>query len=176
MIDDLKEYVREIDDYPVEGIKFKDIGTVLSNPQAFRQVVSKMESLVAHRVPDAIVSPDARGWLFAAPVAYNLGLPLYMARKPNKLPPETVCVEYDYEYASGELHLSADADLTGKRVAIIDDVNATGGTALALRDLVLKQGADSVSYFCFIDILGAGGNNKLHELDIDTGSVLFYEH
>ena len=171
---DFTKYIREVPDFPVKGILFKDIGPLLRNPEAFRIAVSDMESMAAHRVPDVIVSPDARGWLFAAPIAYTLGIPLHIARKPNKLPPETTSVQYDYEYASGELHISADHDYTGQRVLIVDDVNATGGTALALADLVRQRGAEHVSYICFINILLAGGKDRLREHEIEFGSVLNY--
>ena len=171
---DYSKYIREVPDFPVNGISFKDIGPLLSEPKAFRVAVSEMESMAAHRVPDVIISPDARGWLFAAPIAYTLGIPLHMARKPNKLPPETTAIEYDYEYANGELHISADHDYTNQHVLIMDDVNATGGTALALTELVRQQGAENVSYICFINIMIAGGKELLREHDVNFGSVLNY--
>ena len=172
---DFKHEIREVLDFPVTGISFKDIGPVIANPEVFRRAIASMEAIVAHRCPDILVSPDARGWLFAAPVAYNLGLPLHLVRKPGKLPPETNKIKYKYEYASGELHLSDLHDYKDKHVMIVDDVNATGGTALAIYDLLKRGGADKVSYGCFVDILGAGGRQRLERTGINTGSVVQYE-
>ena len=172
---DFKNDIREVLDFPVTGISFKDIGPVIANPDVFRRAIASMEAIVAHRSPDVLVSPDARGWLFAAPVAHNLGLPLHLVRKAGKLPPETNKIKYKYEYASGELHLSDLHDYTDMHVMIVDDVNATGGTAMAINDLLKRGGASKVSYACFVDILGAGGQQRLQRSGLDTGSVVRYE-
>lgn len=171
---DWKNEIREIPNFPIDGIFFKDITNVIAKPEVFRRAVAAMENIVVHRAPDVILSPDARGWLFAAPIAYNLGLPLHMVRKPGKLPPETSKISYKYEYATGELHLAESHDYTDLHVMIVDDVNATGGTALAIHDLVTKKGAKQVSYACFIDILSAGGTERLKRRGVNTGHVVSF--
>ena len=177
---DYKEYIREVPDWPTPGVNFKDISGLLADPIAYDDAIYHMAlNLVRAKHIGAIVSPDARGFLFGAPIAARLRIPFYMVRKPGKLPPPVNTINYDYEYASGSLELSDLVDfseLGNQKVAIIDDVNATGHTALAVADLVRRSGAQNIFYSCFIDLTFLQGFVKLNEQGIQTQSLISYEN
>jgi len=177
--DDYKELIREVKDWPVPGVNFKDISGLLADPIAFDDVIYRMSlNLARSKHVGAIVSPDARGFLFGAPIASRLRIPFYMVRKPGKLPPPVTSIDYDYEYASGTLELSdlVDfGDLGNQKVVIVDDVNATGNTALAITELVRKAGAQNIMYSCFMDLTFLQGSARLNEQGIQTQSLITYE-
>jgi len=169
----LKDVITTVPNFPVEGVMYKDVTSILQNPKAFEySVESLMKFCTGRRITD-IVSPDARGFLWGSPVAFLMGVSLHMVRKPNKLPPPVKSQSYDYEYASGVLEMKADAPLNANsNVCIIDDVNATGGTALAITDLLKTFGVQDICYASVIDLAFLGGSSKL---DMDTFSVVTYE-
>ena len=170
---DLKEVIQTIPDFPIEGVQYKDVTSILTNPKAFEYSVESLIKVCSGRRITDIVSPDARGFLWGAPVAFILGVPLHMVRKPNKLPPPVRSQSYEYEYASGVLEMKADAPLNANsRVCIIDDVNATGGTALAITDLLKTFDVEDICYASVIDLAFLGGSKKLN---MDTFSVVDYE-
>ena len=136
---DLKSKIREVQDWPKEGINFKDITTLLQDKDIFRFVVDELAGQYSESRIDKIVGVDARGFLFAAPVAYKLGTGLVICRKPGKLPYKTIGEKYELEYASNELHMHNDSVNIGERIVLIDDLIATGGTALAACNLIEKQ-------------------------------------
>ncbi len=169
----LKKVIRSVPDFPVEGVMYKDVTSILENPEAFDYSVELIIQYCESNIITDIVAPDARGFLWAAPVARELGIPLHMVRKPGKLPPPVRSKSYDYEYASGTLEMKADAPLNANsNVCIIDDVSATGGTALAIVDLLRTYAVVDMSYACVIDIASLGGTASL---DMDTFSVVTYE-
>lgn len=170
----IEQLIREVPDWPIEGVNYKDITPVVSDPSAFRHVTLQMQNFCKEFLVNCIVSPDARGWLFAAPIAQNLQTPFHLVRKPGKLPPEVTSIAYDYEYASGILEMRP-ASFAGKTVCIVDDVNATGGTALATAELVRNMGAKRVVYACFIDLSFLGGTQKLEEQGVTVYSYLNYD-
>ena len=170
----IQKLIREVPDWPVEGVNFKDISPVVSDPSAFRHITLKIEQFCKEQFVNTIVSPDARGWLFAAPLSQKLQIPMHLIRKPGKLPPPVASVDYDYEYASSTLEMP-NTDLTGKIVCIIDDVSATGGTALATVDLIKQAGAKKIVYACFIDLAFLGGTEKLEQQGVAVYSYLKYE-
>jgi len=171
----IKDYITEVPDFPLEGVNFKDITGILAAPEALRYCVDALANYSRENSIEAIVSPDARGWLFAAGVALTQRLPLHIVRKPGKLPPDTKGVFYDYEYASGTLEIKADADLQGKRVLIIDDVNATGGTALAVTQMLRDHFAvDSIFYGAVMDLTYLDGSAKLNAQKVSTYSIVEY--
>lgn len=169
----LKEVITTIPDFPVEGVMYKDVTSILQDPKAFRYSVERLTQYCMSQDITDIVAPDARGFLWGAPVALGLGVPLHMVRKPGKLPPPRRSQSYDYEYASGVLQIKADANLnSNSNVCIIDDVNATGGTARAITDLLETFGVEDMCYASVIDLAFLGGSSKLN---MDTFSVVTYE-
>lgn len=136
----LKSRIRDVADFPKPGIGFKDITPLLEDPAAFRACIAALGERVAAHRPDALVAIESRGFIFGAPLATHLGLPLIVVRKPGKLPRATRSVSYQLEYGEDRLEVHADAIATGRRHALIDDVLATGGTADAVVRLVTGLG------------------------------------
>jgi adenine phosphoribosyltransferase len=130
---DLKSHIRNVPDFPKKGIVFRDITTLLENAEAFRAAVDALEKLLADRPVDKVVCVESRGFLFGAPLALRLGCGLVPLRKPGKLPAETIRETYALEYGTDAIEMHRDAVKEGERVAIVDDLLATGGTA-ARRD------------------------------------------
>ncbi len=152
----MKEFVRTVLDYPVKGVQFRDITTLLQNSSHFKQVIDEMtEPWIGEKI-DAILSIESRGFIMAGAIAYNLDTAFVPLRKPDKLPGETFKVSYTLEYGSTEMHVHKDALDNLQNVLIIDDLLATGGTALAAIELIEK--------FEKKKILGAGFIINLPEL------------
>lgn len=171
----LYKYVHDVPNWPVEGVTFKDITPLLANPEAMNMVISELQKFCKDQKVDAIVSPDARGWLFASPIAHNLNKPLHIIRKPGKLPPPTVSKTYDYEYASGTLEMKVNVLFPPKyKICIIDDVNATGGTAMAVAELLKNKGNPQICYASVIDLTFLKGSARLEKAKIKTFSLLKY--
>ncbi len=148
---EIKKYIREVRDFPKEGIGFKDITTLLENGEAFAQTIDWMTE--QSKEADVIVSPDARGFLFGTPVSYNLKKPFVMARKPGKLPMETVERKYDLEYGYNVLQMHKNSIKPGQKVIIIDDLLATGGTTKAIIELIEEMGGEVIKLVYLIDLL-----------------------
>jgi adenine phosphoribosyltransferase len=163
---DLRSYIRDIPDFPKPGILFKDITPLLAHPQAFRQSIRSLLDLVKGRSIDAIAAAEARGFLFAAPMALELDLPLIPMRKPGKLPYATLSYSYDLEYGQAELHMHIDAIRPGSRVLLIDDVLATGGTMRAGCHLVEKAGGVVAGCAFLIELGFLEGRSRLNPYDI----------
>ena len=155
----MKEYVRTILDYPVKGIQFRDITTLLQNAGHFKQVIDEMTEPWINTKIDAVLSIESRGFIMAGAIAYNMGAAFIPLRKPDKLPGETYKVSYTLEYGSTEMHIHKDALDNHNNLLIIDDLLATGGTAIAAIDLV--------NTFDNKNIVGAGFIINLPELNGD---------
>ena len=155
----LEDHVREVPDFPKKGIQFKDIMPMLQSPEAFRTAIETLGAKVAK--PDAVVGIESRGFLFGAPLALHWGVPFVPARKFGKLPGRTVRQVYSLEYGEDTLELHADALKTGERAVIVDDLLATGGTALATAQLVRQLQAEVVAALFVIELVGLGGREKL---------------
>ena len=151
-IEHLKNSIRNIPDYPKPGIQFKDITPILQDPELFGNVIDIFYDRYKSEKIDVIVGIESRGFIFAAPLALKLGCSLAIARKPGKLPYETVSAEYSLEYGVDALELHTDAIKKGDRVLIVDDLLATGGTAKATGSLVDKLGGTIVSYAFLIEL------------------------
>jgi adenine phosphoribosyltransferase len=151
-IEHLKNSIRNIPDYPKPGIQFKDITPILQNPELFGNVIDIFYDRYKNEKIDVIVGIESRGFIFAAPLALKLGCSLAIARKPGKLPYETVSAEYSLEYGVDALELHTDAIHKEDRVLIIDDLLATGGTAKATGSLVDKLGGIIVNYAFLIEL------------------------
>src|SRR5207253_4837896 len=137
---DLTALIRDIPDFPKPGVLFKDITPLLADPGAFSYAVAKLAAHYAARPLDAVAAAEARGFLFAAPLALELEKPLIPLRKPGKLPYRTYSLKYELEYGSAELHVHEDVIVRGARVLLIDDLLATGGTMQAGARLIEKAG------------------------------------
>lgn len=172
---DLKSKIREVPDWPKPGVNFKDITTLLADKDAFRQVVDRLAAFCADKKIDKIIGIDARGFLVAAPVAYKIGAGLVIVRKPGKLPFTTIEQEYTLEYASNVIQMHSDAVATGERVIIVDDLIATGGTAMAACDLTEKLGGEIVGIAAVIDLPFLGGSKRLLDRGYEIYSLISYD-
>jgi len=172
---DLKSKIREIPDWPKAGINFKDITTLLQDKSAFRQVIDLLSAPFLDKNIDKVVGIDARGFLVAAPVAYKIGAGLAIVRKPGKLPYTTIEQEYTLEYASNIIQMHTDAIAAGEKVVLIDDLIATGGTAIAACDLIEKLGGKILGISCIIDLPFLSGSKKLKESGYAVRSLVEYE-
>lgn len=165
---DLTTYIRDIPDFPKPGILFKDITPLLAAPKAFHYAVDALVEYCKSRRSDAVAAAEARGFLFAAPLALKLDLPLIPLRKPGKLPYATHSHSYDLEYGSAELHVHTDAIQPGMRVLLLDDLLATGGTMQAACRLVEKAGGEVAGCGFCIELGFLHGRRKLAPADIHS--------
>lgn len=170
---DLKEFVREIPDFPRPGIGFKDITPLLLKPAALDAAVKGLAGFAREQDVDFVVAAEARGFILGGALARELGIGFIPARKPGKLPYETISAEYALEYGLDELHMHADALAGGARVLIHDDLLATGGTAKALCDLVAGTGADVVGCAFLVELTFLKGRARLEPYRVD--SLLAYD-
>lgn len=161
---ELKNFIKDVPDYPKPGIIFKDITPLLGDKEAFQFVINSFAE--KFKGADVVVGIDARGFLLAAPVAYKLGVGLAIVRKPRKLPRKTIREDYTLEYASNTLEMHQDAILPRQKVIIIDDVLATGGTMEATCKLVKKLGGEIVGIGFLMELGFLNGREKLKNLEI----------
>jgi adenine phosphoribosyltransferase len=157
----LKQFIRNIPDFPKPGILFRDITPLLSNPGAFRETVDALRNRYEGKRIDKVVAIESRGFVFASPVAYRLGAGFIPLRKPGKLPSETISESYALEYGEAALEIHSDAIRPGDRVLILDDLLATGGTAAAAISLVKKLGGEVVELCFVIELKSLRGRDKL---------------
>ena len=163
---DLKSLVREVPDFPTPGVGFKDIAPLLLDPAALKQTVRELADWSAERGPDLIVGAEARGFWLGAAIAIDVGCGFVPARRPGKLPPQTVGASYALEYGQNELEVAADAIAHGARVVIHDDVLATGGTVQAIAGLVEKLGGHVVGINFVIELSFLHGREKLRGYEL----------
>ena len=169
----MKEFVRTIVDYPIKGIKFRDITTLLQNADLYKQLIDEMTEPWAKTQIDAIVSIESRGFIMAGAIAYKLDTAFIPMRKPDKLPGETFKVKFDLEYGTTEMHLHKDALDDHKNILIIDDLLATGGTALAAVKLIqMFKNKNIVGAGFIINLPNLGGENLLNNMQIKTHSLM----
>lgn len=164
----LYEKIREVMDFPKKGIGFKDITPLFNDKDALKYIVDQLSQQLKDLNIDVIVGPEARGFLVGTPVAYNLGVAFVPVRKPGKLPWETVRYEYELEYGTDALEIHKDAIKPGQRVAILDDLLATGGTVLAAAKLVEKLGGVVVSLNFLIELAFLNGRENLKDYSIQA--------
>ena len=165
---DLKQTIRNIPDFPKEGILFRDITTLLKDADAYEQLISELaDSLKAYDV-DIVIGPEARGFVIGSALAYAIHAGFVVARKPGKLPCKTMRFEYGLEYGSDTLEIHEDASKPGQRVAIVDDLLATGGTALATIKLAEQAGATVVAARFAIELCDLNGRELLKGYDVDS--------
>ncbi len=165
---DLAAKIRDVPDFPKDGVVFKDIMPLIANPAAFHETVDRLAEWGEPRKPEIVLGAESRGFIFGAAVAYRLGAGFVAARKPGKLPSETIYEEYTLEYGLDRLELHADAIGNGARVLICDDLLATGGTARATIGLVEQLGGDVVGVEFVIELDFLKGREQLDGYDVHS--------
>ncbi|MBU3111358.1 adenine phosphoribosyltransferase [Clostridium lacusfryxellense] len=165
---DLKNSIRIIENFPKENISFKDITTLLQDGNVLKYTIDRMVSDLKNKQIDVIVGPEARGFLFGVPVAYALGAGFVPVRKPGKLPCDTIEIEYELEYGTDKLEIHKDAIKPGQKVAIVDDLLATGGTVAAVTKLIEQMGGEVVSLNFVIELTELNGKEKLKGYHIES--------
>jgi adenine phosphoribosyltransferase len=172
-MDELKNCIRNIPDFPKKGIVFRDITTLLKDGEAFRKAIDSLYDRYKDRQIDVIVGTEARGFLLAAPLAYRMGTGVVPVRKPGKLPAETLKEEYELEYGTDALEIHTDAISKGQKVLVIDDLLATGGTIAATCRMVEKLGGEIVAVAFLIELDFLKGREKLG--DREVWSLIHYD-
>ncbi len=161
MTNELASYIRDVPDFPKKGILFKDITTLLKDRDAFRAAIDQLTAAFRADNVDVVVGMESRGFIFGAPLAYNLGAGFVPVRKLGKLPAETLRVEYALEYGTNTLEIHKDAIEPGQRVLIVDDLLATGGTVAATIELVRRLGGEVVGLGFLVELLFLNGRRYL---------------
>ena len=169
---DLKSTIREIEDFPIKGVSFKDITTLTKDKDAFAEAVNLIVEDLRDKNVDYIVGPEARGFLFGAAVAYGLGVGFIPIRKPGKLPAQTTSFEYELEYGKNTLEIHTDAVSKGDRIAIVDDLLATAGTVSATAALIESLGGEVVALEFIIELEFLNGREKVSRYH--TNSLIKY--
>lgn len=163
---DFKQYITVVPDYPKEGIRFKDITTLMQNGEVYKQAIDEMANFAKEKEIDIVVGPEARGFVVGCPIAYSLGVGFVPVRKAGKLPREVISVDYGLEYGSDSLTIHKDGIKPGQRVLIADDLLATGGTINATIEMVEKLGGVVAGIAFMIELSYLEGREKLSQYDI----------
>nr|WP_247711264.1 adenine phosphoribosyltransferase [Qipengyuania vesicularis] len=171
----MKSLVRTIPDFPIEGIQFRDITTLIGHGQGFAATVDWLAEQVRQSGAQSIAGMEARGFIFGAAVAAKLALPFLPIRKSGKLPCDTIGVDYALEYGSDRLEMDPASIADGQRVVMVDDLLATGGTACATAELLRKAGAVVEQAFFVIDLPDLGGAQKLAQCGVRVGALMEFE-
>lgn len=169
----VEDYVRNIPDFPEKGIIFRDITSVLQDADGLQLAIDEMQALIDPDEVDVIVGTESRGFVFGAPIAYNLHKPLVLIRKKGKLPCATISRKYELEYGTAEVEIHKDAIKPGQRAVVIDDLLATGGTLAACNKLIEELGGVVAKDIFLIELAGLKGREKLK--DYEVASVVCYD-
>ena len=169
----LEEYVRSIPDFPEPGIIFRDITTILQDPDGLHLAIQSMQDKLKDTEFDVVVGTESRGFIFGVPIAYNLHKAFVPVRKKGKLPGETVSMEYDLEYGSAVIEMHKDSIKPGQKVVLVDDLVATGGTIEAAIKLVEELGGEVVKVVFLMELAGLKGRERLKGYEVE--SVLCYD-
>ena len=169
----LEEYVRSIPDFPEPGIIFRDITTILQDPDGLHLAIQSMQDKLKDTEFDVVVGTETRGFIFGVPIAYNLHKAFVPVRKKGKLPCETVSMEYDLEYGSAVIEMHKDSIKPGQKVVLVDDLVATGGTIEAAIKLVEELGGEVVKVVFLMELAGLKGRERLKGYEVE--SVLCYD-
>ena len=162
----IDDFITSIPDFPEKGIIFRDVTTVLQNPEGFKLAVDKLIEMSKEFEFDVVAGTEARGFLFGAPVAYALGKGFVLVRKKGKLPRETVSTKYDLEYGSAEIEMHKDSIKPGHKVLIVDDLIATGGTVQAAAKLIEELGGEVSGMLFLIELAGLKGREVLKDYQV----------
>ncbi|MGC9383292.1 MAG: adenine phosphoribosyltransferase [Kosmotogaceae bacterium] len=164
----LRDYVRDIPDFPETGVIFKDVTPMLKNPESFKECLTILNEKVDDLDFDVVLAPEARGFIFAAPIALHFGKGFVPVRKPGKLPYKKHSIEYTLEYGKAKLEMHTDAVLEGEKVLIVDDVLATGGTMEAICKMVEKAGGEVSAILSLIELTFLEPKKKLRDYEVRT--------
>ncbi|MEM7189221.1 MAG: adenine phosphoribosyltransferase [Pseudomonadota bacterium] len=171
----VRDYIRTIPDFPVPGIQFRDVTTLFNDATGFRLTIDGLANPYTTEGLDVVVGLDARGFIIGGAVAYKLGLPFVAVRKAGKLPGETIKVAYQLEYGEAEMEIHQDAIHAGSRVLLVDDLLATGGTAIASIELIEKLGGQLSAAAFIVDLPDLGGSKKLRDMGVDLHVLCEFE-
>lgn len=166
LANDFKEHIASVNNFPNEGIVFRDITPILQDGKLFREATHELAEYAKNKGADVIVGPEARGFIVGCPVATELGIGFVPARKPHKLPRDVERASYDLEYGSNSLEMHKDALKPGQKVVICDDLLATAGTLTACKQLIENLGAELVGTAFYIELPDLHGREKLPDLDV----------
>ena len=164
----LKDYIIDVKDHPKEGIVFKDITPILSDSIAYKYAITKLEEICIELKADVIVAAESRGYFFGCPLAHDLGCSFIPARKPGKLPRETISYKYDLEYGTNEIHIHKGDIKPGQKVIILDDLLATGGTTHAIAKLVEQCQAEVINIVCLVELEFLNGRDALKGYNVTS--------
>ena len=175
---DLKKYIRTVDDFPIPGIKFRDITSLIETPKPFRKTCEELTKITEEFSADLVVSIESRGFIFAGSVANDLLLPFILARKPGKLPNDTYIKSFDLEYGSTSIEIQKNTNIKkGQRVVIVDDLVATGGTAIACAELLTENfniERSDILILCIIDLIELGGSQLIIDQGYNVETLVAY--
>ncbi|HUS54184.1 MAG TPA: adenine phosphoribosyltransferase [Thermohalobaculum sp.] len=167
----LTDYIRTIPDFPLPGVQFRDVTTLFAAPEAFRRAVDELAAPYHGDGVDIVVAMDARGFILGGAIAYNLGLPFVPIRKKGKLPGRTIVEAYSLEYGDAIIEIHEDAFQAGARVLLIDDLLATGGTAVAGVKLIERLGGHIVAASFVVNLPDLGGEKRLKDMGIEVHTL-----
>ena len=174
----LKEYIRTVDDFPIDGIKFRDITSLIETPDAFVKTCNAMDELTKAFNPSVVVSIESRGFIFAGSISKDLALPFVLARKPGKLPNESYSKEFDLEYGRTSIEIQKNTSITSNdKVVIIDDLVATGGTAIACAELLTENFGvlnKNILVLAVIDLPNLGGSKLIADQGYSVETLVGY--
>ena len=175
---DLKKHIRDVDDFPIPGIKFRDITSLIETPEPFRKTCKELTKITEEFLADLVVSIESRGFIFAGSVATDLLLPFVLSKTPSNLPNETFIKSFDLEYGSTSIEIQKNTNIkTGQRVVIIDDLVATGGTAIACAELLTENfGVEKsdILILCIIDLPELGGSKLIIDQGYNIETLVSY--
>jgi len=157
----IQDHIRIVPDFPKPGINFYDIATLLAEPPAWREAIIQMQRIAESYQPDMLMGIESRGFLMAAPLAYEMGCGFGMVRKQGKLPGQVLSHKYSLEYGEDVIEIQPDLIRAGAKIVLVDDLLATGGTMAAAEELLQRTGAHVVANLCLIELEGLGGRDKL---------------
>ena len=164
----VEDYVRSIPDFPEEGIIFRDVTSVIQDPDGLKLAIDGIDELIKDIDFDVVVGPESRGFIFGVPVAYNHGKGFVPVRKKGKLPCETISADYELEYGTATIEIHKDAIKKGQRVVIVDDLIATGGTIEAIIKLVVELGGEVAGIVFLMELEGLNGRDKLKGYRVES--------
>ena len=176
---DLKRSVRTINDFPIKGIKFRDITSLIEKPEAFKKTCNQLTKLSKEFNADIIASIESRGFIFAGTIARDLGLPFVLARKPGKLPNQTFKKSFNLEYGSTSIEIQQNTNIKkNQKIVIVDDLVATGGTAIACAELLTENFSvknENILILCVIDLKELGGSKLIGEKGFSIKTIIDYD-
>ena len=176
---DLKKFIRTVNDFPIDGIKFRDITSLIETPEAFIKTCNELTKITKEFKAEIVTSIESRGFIFAGTIARDLGLPFVLARKPGKLPNETFQKSFDLEYGSTSIEIQKNTNIRkGQKIVIVDDLVATGGTAIACAELLTENfnvSNEDILILSIIDLTELGGSALIREKGFSIKTIIDYD-